>query len=69
MRPFSKAGDGEKPVLVPELCWVHPIPASLWPSLALVPSLVWQLEGGMVARGLLTQLLSSSSSSSSPSAG
>lgn len=45
--------------LVPELCRVHPVPLSLWPALAAIPRLLWDIQGGLHAAELLADLQAS----------
>ncbi|XP_043238115.1 endoribonuclease Dcr-1-like [Amphibalanus amphitrite] len=42
----------QKQILVPELCMVHPFPASLWRKVVTLPSVLYRLNGVMVADGL-----------------
>ena len=42
----------QKQILVPELCMVHPFPASLWRKVVTLPSVLYRLNGVLVADGL-----------------
>ena len=47
----------EDVVMLPQLCVVHPVPVALWRPLSALPSLMWQLEGALLAEQLLREML------------
>lgn len=63
LKHFGPAGaavaDESPAFLVPQLCTVHYIPATLWPALNAAPRQMWSVEGGLVARSLLNNLVAS----------
>jgi endoribonuclease Dicer len=50
-------GQIQKQLLIPELVAVHPVPASLWHQLVLLPSLLYRLNGLLLADELRARVL------------
>lgn len=52
---FTRPGVGSPQILVPELCAIHPIPASLWRKAVCLPSILYRLHCLLTAEELRAQ--------------